>query len=229
MLGRVARTVPWVWLLTALAALPGCRCSEPSPDRVGEDAQELGCRSACAAYFDAGCGTRSAAASDLAECRESCEKRSVLSSRAGCAPLRRAFLDCVSRATLSCESVASAPGVALEQAEGALACRPALDALSTCDAVCRDPGTVHLGERPDQGTFLELVRNGCKSCPEKLAGGAPAGSPCRAARVCAQHCCGCEAGAGSYLVRACVDGHCADRDLSCREAPLVSGLDPCAP
>jgi hypothetical protein len=142
--------------------------------------------------------------------------------------LRRDFLDCVSRAPVSCDPSASTPGVALEQAEGAPACRPALEALSACDQVCRDPGTVHLGERPEARSFVELVRNGCKSCPAELGGGAAVGSPCQAARVCAQHCCGCDGGPASYLVRACIDGHCADRALACREAPIVSGQEPCS-
>jgi hypothetical protein len=227
MLGRVARTARWLGSLAVLAALPGCRCSDPNPGAVGEDAHAVACRSACAAYFGADCRTRSGSHSDRAECQDSCEKRSALSERAGCGASRRTFLDCVSRATLSCEAVTTSPAVALEQAEGAAACRPALEALARCDAPCRDPGTTHLGESEDRRTFVELVRNGCEGCPEKLTGGAGEGAPCQAARVCAQHCCGCGEGPASYLVRACLEGHCAEREAACRAAPLISELRPC--
>ncbi len=194
---------------------------------MGEDAHAVACRSACAGYFGADCGTRSESPTDRAECQESCEKRSALSTRAGCGAVRRSFLDCMSRATLSCEVVTTPPSVALERAEGAAACRPALEALSACDAPCRDPGTVHLGEIPEERSFVELVRNGCDGCPEKLVAGASEGSPCQAARVCAQHCCGCDGGPASYLVRACLGGQCAGREAACREAPRVSSQRPC--
>jgi hypothetical protein len=223
----VARTARWLGLLAALAVLSGCRCSDSNPGALGEDAHATACRSACAPYFGAGCRTRSESPSDRAECQESCEKRSALSSRAGCRPLRQTFLDCVSRTTLNCEAVAASPSAALEQAEGAAACRPALEALSACDAPCRDPGTVHLGETEDKRSFVELVRNGCDGCPEKLGGGAGEGAPCQAARVCAQHCCGCDEGPASYLVRACLGGRCARSDAACREAPLVTAQRPC--
>jgi hypothetical protein len=227
MLGGVATMAPRVGLLAVLTALPGCRCSDPDPAPRHADWYEVACRSACATYFDS-CPARGGRASDRAECQEACEKQSALAARAGCEALRQAFLDCVSRTTLICEAVLSAPAVALSLGEGAPACGAAHSALRACDAPCRDPGTIHLAERPEEQSFVELVRNGCEGCPEKLTGGAPEGSPCQAARVCAQHCCGCEGGPVSYLARACLDGRCADREAACREAPIVSAVHPCA-
>lgn len=224
----MARTAHWLGLSMALALLPGCRCTDPDHGSVAADSYELACRSACAAYFAAGCSKPETAAIERKECFEACERASALSVRAGCGAQRLAFLDCVSRARPNCEAVVSAPGAALERAEGVPVCRAAHEAQLACDAPCRDPGTLHLGEKAESQSFVELVRHGCEACPRELARGAAEGSACQAARVCEQHCCACEGGPATYLVRACLGGQCAGREAACREAPLLSGERVCA-
>jgi len=217
-------------MLLSLVGQPGCRCSRNEPtNEASHQAREAACRAACAAYFTAGCGPADAPPLERSDCQAACVAKSAVSERAGCRREREAFLSCLARDTLDCSAVASAPAAALERAEGAAACSAELATFSRCFAPCAEPGTVHLGDTRDQGRLAsaELTRHGCEQCPDKLGPGAPEGSPCTVARVCAQQCCGCDAGPGHYLARACVDGTCAGRALACDVAPRATGHEVC--
>ncbi|HEV8246626.1 MAG TPA: hypothetical protein VGP93_12700 [Polyangiaceae bacterium] len=215
----------WALALWAALAATGCRCSR---DRAtGED--RLACRAACNTYLTSSCSGQAHGARDQAECTAECAAESELAERAGCHALRLGFLECAAREKLACDAIISAPPVALERGEGAPSCSERWRSLQACTAACRDPGTVHVGQAKVGGkeVLAELVRDGCDECQSKVRPGAPPGSSCQAARVCAEQCCACDAGPAHYRARACIDGGCADQPAACSAAPAAVGHDPC--
>ncbi len=211
----------------AACTLPGCRCSgEPTPS-VSEGL--AACRAACASYVSAHCPGRAELAKDQADCVAACGAESEVAGRAECSPLRAAYLDCVGHSSVDCAAFVSAPSVALARGEGVRACGQALGRLDGCTAPCRNEGSVHLGDSAQGGHAVqaELTRDGCNDCRPKTRAGAPPGSPCTAARVCAEQCCSCQEGAGHYRARVCIDGACADQAAACASAPSAASHDPC--
>ncbi len=233
----MSQSQPFWVLAGALVAfwLPSCRCSGPEPDRNPDASDPLaGCRSACAAYAQARCPGRDALTAQ-SECVQACAASVEISAQAGCAKVHDAYFECVAKSSVDCSAVLSAPGVALERAEGVAGCTPELGALERCTAPCRNVGSTHLGEATvgNKVVLAELTRAGCSDCSKEARPAAPPGSPCTAARVCQEHCCACgsqtrPSGPGRYRARACVDGACATSEVACALTPETVRHSPCA-
>jgi hypothetical protein len=106
---------------------------------------------------------------------------------------------------------------------------------STADApLCEDDGV--LSSRRDllpSGAELaaEIVQNSCERCAPERRAGAPPGSPCSAASVCAEFCCECPNTSPviGYRARVCDSGACANAKAACEEGRKTIRPDPCQP
>jgi len=101
------------------------------------------------------------------------------------------------------------------------------------DPVCGNDGVV--SSRRDTGAdgreiAAEIVTSGCRDCTSAARAGAPPGSACSAASVCAELCCDCGAVSplSHYRARVCDSGHCANAETTCRTARLAINPDICA-
>jgi hypothetical protein len=99
---------------------------------------------------------------------------------------------------------------------------------------CEDDGVV--SSRRDSlpsGAELavEIVQNSCEPCGPKQRAGAPPGSPCSAASVCAEFCCECPNTSPTvgFRARVCDSGGCADAKAACEEARTTIQPNPCQP
>jgi hypothetical protein len=207
------------WPLLLIALSSSCRCDGGASEEP-DDARA--CASACAALVTAGCERPGLLAGDAARCEQACLQRSRELLPARCQRERRAYLGCVSRASIDCERARSSASVCIEQRQGIEGCAEEHAAFERCIAPCLHPGTAHLSER--DGISVEIVRAGCAGCGE-LERGAPTGSACQSPKVCAQICCACPDGRAQMRARVCAGGACAGDD-ACALARKV-GPDPC--
>lgn len=124
-----------------------------------------------------------------------------------------------------------APGiVALTAAAAllALACRKAPE--SGPHAECTGDGIVSSRSvsRPGSGELAVEIVQSCEDCEAKRRPGAPAGSPCSAASVCAEQCCKCSKGRdNSFRARACDAARCLGEE-ACSAARRMIRPDVCA-
>jgi hypothetical protein len=193
-------------MIGSLATACGRCAGEPSPEP--DDARA--CASACAALVGAGCG-------DAASCTSACLERNRALAPAGCEAERRAYLGCVSTASIDCDAVPEPAHAFIERHQGITGCDAEHAAHRACVAPCEQSGVRHVASRTlgvagrERRIGAETTHAGCAECPA-LGSGAPPGSACQSPKVCAERCCECGDHRVRFTARVCADGSCAGDD-----------------
>ena len=218
---------PSHYLLPLVLALSagGCTCERARGEQAPAPVS-VGCRSACAALGD--CATTVVRPDVVARCGQRCEPWARRMRGYDCSAQLDAYLDCVSRSPQPCAEPATATATDVQQLVQSVpaVCSSERKALLACTTPCESAGT-HLGQRHlDAGLQLFAYENaGCGNDCGELPRGAPQGSPCQAARVCAAACCACPGDARvRFSAQVCANGRCTATPEACR-VPADAG--PC--
>lgn len=203
--------------LTAL--LGGC------PTRLHDDPQrDALCASVCAAL--ASC--RDAPA----RCESTCRAERIAASGDACGAEHDAYLACLSKSRAVCEPETSVTA-SLRGGHRIKGCSDVVERHERCRRPCREAAIVRTASREVTLTGrryrVEAWQRSLGCAPDAAQPSrrnAP-GAPCQAASVCSEVKCPCPTPRTASLVRACVDGSCAARDLACQLVPLTVGYDVC--
>ncbi len=222
-----------------------CACDQRGAAKVTRGDATDACRAACATCAE---GTDDAGVVATRACVAACARSRKDASRVGCEPELSEYLRCLSSARVDRDAMLEDPVECLLKAAGAEGCRGALAALRSCDAPCRDRGSLHLGQRtwsldagtPNSGSGIRPPRSesarievetlGCLGCADVAdpKRGAPPGAPCEAASLCATVCCPCPDAGLAYMARVCSGGACLGSHGACALVESVAmDMTPC--
>lgn len=225
-------------LLLVVSAAFGCD-DDPRHRVAGAGTERLAscagaCRGACATSVGAERSHAVAEGSELMDCLSSCSAECSAATAMGCAAELHRYLLCAGLGQQEASRAYAPQGIGAPWQTPGRACRAAHEALRACQAPCRARGTVHLAERTlptavwarrepkaagkDKGEIslsVEVEDQGCQGCGLTVRSGAPPGSPCQAASVCAAECCRCDDERVAFTARVCLDGRCVGEHRGC--------------